>query len=435
MNKQPRITSLDGLRGVAALVVTLTHILFCLFYPEIYFGSDAAEHSLSDMFSESLLFVFINGSFAVAVFFVLSGFVIAYASANTSDGLFMLIGRRYLRLTLPITISVVLAFVLYSLFPDTLVDASRYLQNGWLSERVFDPIERLEIAIWQGVYNCFRFGEASINSPLWSMQIELFGSVLIYSIYAVTDRRYILWLMPVVASVIFFLGDSKALYLLGFCAGVMLFEAWDQGWLSRTKSSWVYLGIGLVFGSIPVQVPIDSVLTPIIRFIERIGKDAFPVLTSVGAAFLLLGVIKNEPLERFLSLRPAQFLGKISFCLYLTHWPVMATIGLFLFLHLQPDGVWFLLYIVSMLLLCILVAYVITVWGDEPAVKLLALLKGREMHPVSWLFGGCIFVIGSMIYTTMVGFHWMTISVLLIGGLGLTSVFNYAYTVFVRSSD
>ncbi len=435
MNKQARIASLDGLRGVAALVVTLTHILFCIFYPEMYFGSGAVEHSLSDMFSESLLFAFISGSFAVAVFFVLSGFVIAYASANTSDGLFLLIGRRYLRLALPITISVVLAFVLYSLFPDTTANASHYLQNGWLSERVFEPIERLEIAIWQGVYNCFRFGEASINFPLWSMQIELFGSILIYSIYAGVGRRYILWVTPVVALAILFLGNGKALYLLGFCAGVMLFEAWERGWLLRTRSSWVYLGVGLVLGSIPVQVPMDSVLTPIIRLIERMGKDAFPILTSTGAAFLLLGVIKNEQLERFLCLRPAQFLGKVSFCLYLTHWPVMATIGLFLFLHFQPDGIWFSVYIMSMLLLCIMVAYTITIWGDEPIVKLLALLKGHKMHSVSWLFGGCFFVMGSIAYTTMVGFHWMTISVLLIGGLGLTSVFNYAYIVFKRSPD
>jgi len=427
MSKQQRIIALDGLRGIAAFIVLLSHVLFGVFYPEAYFGSDKAAHSFADAFSESPFFVFVSGSFAVSVFFVLSGFVIAYASAKTSSSLMILIGRRYLRLATPIAMSVILAFFLFSLFPGLILLVSEDLQNGWLKNQSFESTNRLEIALWQGLYNCFRFGETEINFPLWSMQIELFGSILIYALYAFIKRKWILVFIPFVIAAIFILTNGKALYLLGFCFGLIIYEMWTRDLLYYSKWSWAYLGLGLTLGSVPIQTAVDSILTPFINVFAVLNKDAFPVITSIGAALLLIGVIKNKKAKWFLSTQPAQFLGKISFCLYLTHWPVMATIGFGLYLYFQPENFAFLIYIIFMIFVCLTVAYLTTRLVDQPTVKLLSLLKGPKIHAIPLFLGSCTFILGTAIYVNKVGFHFLTISVLLIGALSITTVLNYLF--------
>jgi len=78
-----RIPEFDGLRGVAAIVVVVSHIV-AAFMPVLYFGPEGGTVlSWQGFFAMSPFFVMVSGSFAVFVFFVLSGFVIA-ASADAS---------------------------------------------------------------------------------------------------------------------------------------------------------------------------------------------------------------------------------------------------------------------------------------------------------------------------------------------------------------
>jgi peptidoglycan/LPS O-acetylase OafA/YrhL len=48
---------------------------------------------------------------------------------------------------------------------------------------------------------------------------------------------------------------------------------------------------------------------------------------GVGAALLVLAAAEEGPTRRVLSLRPALFLGRISYSLYLVHFPLMLLVA------------------------------------------------------------------------------------------------------------
>lgn len=83
--QKKRFNELEGLRGVAAVVVALYHFLLA-FYAIAFFGPAAG--SVQNMRFEDNLYgnpimVFLSGTFAVGIFFVLSGFVLSIAFFQT----------------------------------------------------------------------------------------------------------------------------------------------------------------------------------------------------------------------------------------------------------------------------------------------------------------------------------------------------------------
>jgi peptidoglycan/LPS O-acetylase OafA/YrhL len=114
-----RLLALEGLRGVAAIVVVIFHALL-IFYEYMVFGPSVAstQHmGLEDNLFGSPFRIFFAGTFAVAIFFVLSGFVlsIGFLSKGKKIILQKLALKRYLRLMLPALASVMIAWLLITL--------------------------------------------------------------------------------------------------------------------------------------------------------------------------------------------------------------------------------------------------------------------------------------------------------------------------------
>ena len=94
-----RFEFLDGLRGIAALLVTLLH-----FYHLIDERSTASFPLFID-------YLFKNGNFGVQIFFVLSGFVIAYSIRHewiSFSFIMRFFIRRSIRLDPPYSIALTL---------------------------------------------------------------------------------------------------------------------------------------------------------------------------------------------------------------------------------------------------------------------------------------------------------------------------------------
>src|ERR1700691_4379638 len=89
-----RVRFLDGLRGWAAIVVLLHHI---------FIDGLPANAFMADRVLWAKVF-FLNGTLAVCIFFVVSGFSLSIRYLDTGDdrGLARLAAGRYLRLALPI---------------------------------------------------------------------------------------------------------------------------------------------------------------------------------------------------------------------------------------------------------------------------------------------------------------------------------------------
>jgi hypothetical protein len=93
--QQNRLTHIDGLRGLAALVVMVSHFL-CTFYPafQTIDAVDVQTRSGIELFITATPFNFwYNGNFAVCIFFVISGYVLSYSYfQNRGHGIYLLLG-------------------------------------------------------------------------------------------------------------------------------------------------------------------------------------------------------------------------------------------------------------------------------------------------------------------------------------------------------
>lgn len=365
-----RLTALDGMRGVAAAIVVVFHY-FAMLHPH-------ATPRYSDtplMLADTPLALLWNGEFAVLVFFVLSGFVMAAAAERRADKIVSNVVTRYFRLALPMAASVVLALLWLTLFPTAARDLAAALPapSEWLGFTVQGDIPSIWAGLWEGAVGSLVAGASPINNVLWTMQVEFVGSVALFVVYWVGRHSMTLRFVALAGFAVLGLMVIRDAYLC-FVTGALLFEAHKRGWMRRLPgwAAALALVLGVVLGA-----PADG-------FADRMGLDMIPTrlqpgntwgLTPVIAATLLLiAALRLAPFAALLSMRLPIWFGRISFALYLVHVPVLYTFVAAAQLHLEmPMGVLFTGYVI----LTFALAQVFTVLVDEPSLRMLQRLRQR----------------------------------------------------------
>lgn len=133
--KAEKLLYLEGIRGIAAMVVVASHFVYA-FYPQLKgtVNSGAEITSFVALIGMTPIGIFHEGRFAVRLFFVLSGVVLSLSFFRTGDREKAVSGavRRYFRLTIPILAAVLVAYLLHrsGLFFNGRVAAST--SNEWL---------------------------------------------------------------------------------------------------------------------------------------------------------------------------------------------------------------------------------------------------------------------------------------------------------------
>jgi peptidoglycan/LPS O-acetylase OafA/YrhL len=289
---------IDGLRAVAVLSVLFFHVGFGAFS---------------------------GGWVGVDVFFVISGFLITRLIRDEIDaGTFSFANfyaRRARRLFAAFMFTVAASFIAGSLIFDRV-----YLQH-FAGEVVYTLVAASNFFYWRdGGY----FGVAEQYKPLlhtWSLGVE----EQFYLLWPLTMvlllgylRRYF-WPLLILAALgslfiadyFFYLGTERAVFLLlpgrifEFAIGAML--VWLVG--IRRTSRWV-LGAALLIGLALILVAVFgfTISTPF--------PTLYALVPCVGAALAIFGGTAAQ--LRWILANPLMAgIGKISYSLYLVHWPVI----------------------------------------------------------------------------------------------------------------
>ena len=313
------ITSLDGLRGVAVILVLTRH--FEVLAPQGLTGITFIDH------------FFRGGYLGVDIFFVLSGFLITSLLLNEHEThsrirLLRFYGRRSLRL-LP---ALSLLLVLYSIVTVLEGQAFSSISPGiWASFFYF--------LNWQYVFNFPRsYGDLGY---LWSLSIE--------------EQFYIVWPAVVILLLRF---TKKTLFHISFIAILIAFVLWHRHVLRTTTTEVPYERFTIF---IRTDARIDSLLAGCITaFIYRyrlISIRLSQLLAIFGAIVLFLYLELSQPytgymfsggftvvavsvaclilglttstfyLTRLLSGRFIVLIGKTSYGIYLWHYPIFAFVN------------------------------------------------------------------------------------------------------------
>lgn len=162
-----KINAAESIRGLACMAVVLSHITN-IFFPFLHnFDKlQTSGNTVIDFIHHSPFGFLYSGTGAVYVFFVLSGYVLAYAVLSKPniplkiESMFL---KRYPRLAIPALVSCLLAYVVTFAHIDT-----THLPSNWMSKFGAES-PTLSLAIYEGLFRLFIFGKSTLNWVLWSM--------------------------------------------------------------------------------------------------------------------------------------------------------------------------------------------------------------------------------------------------------------------------
>ncbi len=378
---------LEGLRGLAAIAVALYHFIV-LMYPTLRDGDARLAHTPieSAIYGTPITLLF-AGTLAVAIFFVLSGFVLSIGFFQTGDEAIVkkLATGRYLRLMLPALASVLLAFILISLNSSELTKAAGAItgSSAYAHKWSFDLniFEALKI----GTYDIFIYDKSvPVNHVLWTMHTEFFGSFLVFGfllLFAKSRYRLLAYLILAIG--------TFGTWFLAFVIGMAIADAYNNKLLEKLKHPLILLifAAGAIFlGSYPKRSG-DSVYEylefPFIDIHYRI------FYITIAAALFILVVLLSARVKTFLQKPFLSMLGKYTFSLYLTHLLVIYTVSAALIITLsEPLG--FSLATVVTFIITVLVQIPVTYYFeryiDMPSIHFAKNVGRiyRENLPIDW---------------------------------------------------
>lgn len=393
---------LDGLRGFAAFIVAWVHMTLGKFgIPyRSYWDSPASENR--HLIQIAPFRIFFSGQAMVTVFFVVSGYSISTGLIKLrNEGslidfyrkLTSSVVRRMFRLCFPVAFLMLTSHVLYYAGLYTLEFGKGQGCPGakpWGS-----PIPHIECLLrsFFSIVNLQKDQDLTLNSHLWTIPIEIRGSMKVYltllglSTVSESVRKLVIGLLAVRA---WWNGGPE---YMAFFAGLLLAEQSGASSSRQTNSRlppysdsskpnaikptpsrrvtllrYLAFSIGIYLLSLPAPTQPDSAIKPVYPadwfFIDLLPPlpwwdlEATVRTWQTFGAILVVSSIHDLPkLKIILESKVAQFLGYISFSLYLCHqtvyrimlhwslhWTSLCATGISYF-DAYPEGRWGIVFV------------------------------------------------------------------------------------------
>jgi peptidoglycan/LPS O-acetylase OafA/YrhL len=320
-----KLIEVEALRGVAAMIVLFHHFLLVA-APHLH-GRNFPDDPIALV--RTPLFALANGTAAVAIFFVLSGFVLTLGGMEKRDWSQFLIGalKRWPRLV-PLVATVNVGSAIFLML-------GLYLDRSWFGASAFrQDTSVIGRALTEGMFSTFFVGSASFNSVLWTMHYELFGSFAAYAAGLVLIFQKSFARAMAIGTVILLFtatltGDGGIYYAM-LIAGVLIARVYiERHTLAPALGFLNPWRVLIVLGTASLAVVLfgyDGYSKPVGFYAFMAGFElpgAEPLAHGVAAVAILVLVLFCDPLRRSLAGPTAALLGRLSFPVYLVHLPIL----------------------------------------------------------------------------------------------------------------
>ncbi|AJY46975.1 acyltransferase family protein [Martelella endophytica] len=294
-----RLRELDGLRGVAILIVIFYHYLgrFPDFYP---YGFNVSN-------------VFEYGKLGVHLFFIISGFVISLTLERSAVAV-EFVSKRLGRLLPPMIACSLLTFaVMWSV--DT--PFTQFRRVGW--EGFFPSWTFTRPLLWHPIFPNADY----IDGAYWSLFVEVrfyfwaavFAFMPYFRKFTLVTNMMFMFFVAYALRIIFLLLGWRYAY---FANNMLFFTDHLYLFISGVLFYNIFQGRNLISNSIMVCVVYSALFLT--------GNDFYSCLVVTSFYFIFILLVFNRPLVGFLCFRPLVFVGAVSYSTYLLHQNIGVTI-------------------------------------------------------------------------------------------------------------
>ena len=328
---KPHYELLDGLRGVAAILVLFYHIFEGFSFAEVTNGA-----------GDGIIRTLNHGHIAVDFFFILSGFVISYAYDDRWNKMntWQFFKRRLIRLHPMLIMGAIIGCLAFASVGFERWDGTT-APTGWVMTALL--LTMFMIPAVPGLpYEVRGNGEMfPLNGPCWSLFFEYIGNI----VYALLIRRLSTRLL--------------SLLTVALCCTLTWFAVTDQSGYGSIGVGWTVDSMNMLGGSLRMLCPftagalLSRVFKPFNNVRGAFWISAFVLLAlfhvpfisssfalgagggtlSLNGVFESVCIVAIFPLIVWLaasgkttdvaSTRICRFLGDISYPLYIVHYPLM----------------------------------------------------------------------------------------------------------------
>lgn len=364
---QNRVSELDGIRGLAILIV--------FFYHLIVFASGLAN---SHVLRSPLVKLVDIGWIGVDIFFVLSGFLITAILLKTRGETHYFrnfYARRVLRI---FPLYYLVAVVVYIFLPFILVKGEilAVVQTSW-------PFSMLYLQNWlyiPKVSHYFDAGTPAFLGPTWSLAIEeqfyliwptvvyffdrrkLFILSVMILVFAFLTRVFLFFFARSWVSLEEFIHFSTVTRFDGFCVGALIALAFEsEEWKQKiSRFGWPILLCSLA-GWIGITIATNNNLSVLAK---NPYKNIWSyLLLALGSGALVVLALTQQPQSRiriFFRNPILVFWGKYSYAIYILHIPIiLILLKIMRDLGYRGDIAWFVFIVLgcTLTILCSLTTW------------------------------------------------------------------------------
>lgn len=397
MQNSRKLVELEALRGIAAIIVLVHHFMLA-FTPRLHgLLYTQQPHSLSG----TPAFALVNGSAAVVLFFVLSGFVLALGVLRSETVSVALVAalKRWPRLVASVLTVNICAGILMAVGGFANSVAALKVPSVWLGWFYGWPSAgpgEVRQAAFEGATTFFT-GQALYNSSLWTMFYEFWGSLLAIGCAAVLGwvpglRGRVLVLAGVWV-IVFALSPYFSTFIIGVALAMAHRRAPHGDW--KGWPIWATLVLIILLAGYHENLASGQAegwyafLEPLV---VRDSLSVRVILHTVAAVLAIALFLRVASLRVRFSGTIGRVLGFLSFPIYLTQVLVICSVSSWLFLALEDQSqlvriaLTFLVTIAATLLSAVPLAYLDRWWVarvNAAAAGLRNIASGQRQRPAS----------------------------------------------------
>lgn len=316
---------IQGLKGFACFMVMLGHFIGIYKYAEAF----PVSNKYIDAFLDSKLSFLVNESFWLYLFFVTSGYLLAFSKIKNLKHFLYKSATRFLRLGIPIIFAyLIIYFGFYLTIGFRNNETVDLFYNSWYQSDQSLVYNLFDVVL--SPFDVLIFNNCTLNSPYWVLREMFFASIIIYFISYIRNRfekfkLHISLLCVIAIPVLFVFSRIIASCLFG------MIVCWYEDRLGEIINNKFFAVVAMAG-----------------MFYMYIAQRTFIAVVAFSAVIIF--VPKTGIINRLFSSKLFGYIGKISFGIYSFHWPIYLSCGA---LIIKYFGNSILLGIVLAIVICI----------------------------------------------------------------------------------